>query len=67
MDPFGMMTALSFFLNNLATNFNLRVVLINPLRPDFFFKFPVADLAMDFGLELSRIRTKDITIHIYYP
>ena len=28
MDPFGMMTALSFFLNNLATNFYLRVVLI---------------------------------------
>lgn len=28
MDPFGMMMALSFFLNNLAKNFNLRVVLI---------------------------------------
>ena len=28
MDPFGMVMALSFFLNNLAKNFNLRVVLI---------------------------------------
>ena len=28
MDPFGMMMALSFFLNNLAKNFNLREVLI---------------------------------------